>query len=387
MGPPPKPVLQLVTRLHPAMRKRIARSAEAIESKLWREDLTAVGRGRQAGRDQRAPGDPGRRRGGAVRRGPGQHLVDRARRHMTDDIYLHHKYTMPACLAGGRLPGRRHGLDRRDQRRAAGAAPRALGDLAGVRGRRAGGRRQGDRLLRPCPRDRWPVRPRPARSWQPSPPTRSPGPPCRRTWTPSAGAVSGTTSGQDGRGDARHARRGARDRRGGALSSSPDEDTGLATIRELVAEEHREDFDDRLGEVRLIYRLRDERGVYSDGWATGLARRAMLEAGRRLTASGRLHHPEHAVQLTADEARRPAARSAAAPVRTRWPSAIEWWAAATPSTTHRSSSALCRPRPRRSEWLPKRAHRSARADEHLRRQPVHGAGHRRTPRPSSAAWR
>src|SRR5215203_2021429 len=85
-------------------------------------------------------------------------------------------------------------------------------------------------------------------------------------------------------------------------SGSPDEEVGLATVRELVAEEHREDFDDRLGEVRLVYRLRDERAAYSDGWATGLARRGLLEAGRRLTASGRLHHPEHAVQLTADEA-------------------------------------------------------------------------------------
>jgi pyruvate,water dikinase len=38
-GPPPKPVLQLLTRLHPAMRQRIRMSAKAIDSKLWREDL------------------------------------------------------------------------------------------------------------------------------------------------------------------------------------------------------------------------------------------------------------------------------------------------------------------------------------------------------------
>ena len=49
-------------------------------------------------------------------------------------------------------------------------------------------------------------------------------------------------------------------------------------------------------------RLRDERGVYTDGWATGLMRRALLEAGRRLSGRGLLHDAEHAVELSVDEA-------------------------------------------------------------------------------------
>ena len=67
----------------------------------------------------------------------------------------------------------------------------------------------------------------------------------------------------------------------GGWTSAPDDDSALTALRERVPAEHRDDFDDRLGEVRLTYRIRDERGVFSDGWATGLARRAMLEVGRR----------------------------------------------------------------------------------------------------------
>ena len=50
-------------------------------------------------------------------------------------------------------------------------------------------------------------------------------------------------------------------------------------------------FDELLGEARLTYRLRDERGVYSDIWAAGLMRRAALAAGRRVTKRGRLADP------------------------------------------------------------------------------------------------
>lgn len=78
-------------------------------------------------------------------------------------------------------------------------------------------------------------------------------------------------------------------------------DDKLARVRARVPTEHLAEFDDRLGEARLMNRLRDERGVYSDGWGTGLARRAVLEAGRRLHATGRLAEPEHAVDANAAE--------------------------------------------------------------------------------------
>ncbi|MGO9489331.1 MAG: PEP-utilizing enzyme [Solirubrobacteraceae bacterium] len=74
-----------------------------------------------------------------------------------------------------------------------------------------------------------------------------------------------------------------------------------AGVREQVPEENRGEFDELLGEARLMYRLRDERGVFSDIWASGLMRRAALAAGARLAASGRLGEQEHLVDATVDE--------------------------------------------------------------------------------------
>ena len=72
-------------------------------------------------------------------------------------------------------------------------------------------------------------------------------------------------------------------------------------LRSKVPEEHRAAFDEKLAEARLVNRIRDERGVYSDGWATGLARRAVLEAGRRLQERGLLLDAEHGADLKLDE--------------------------------------------------------------------------------------
>ena len=80
-----------------------------------------------------------------------------------------------------------------------------------------------------------------------------------------------------------------------------DVDAQTAAIREKVPEEHRAEFDELLGEARLMYRLRDERGIYSDNWASGLMRRAALAAGRRVAGRGRIRDPEHMVDATLDE--------------------------------------------------------------------------------------
>jgi rifampicin phosphotransferase len=82
---------------------------------------------------------------------------------------------------------------------------------------------------------------------------------------------------------------------------APFDDARLAEIRGRLPAEQLAEFDDRLHEAQLVNRLRDERGVYSDGWATGLARRAVLEAGRRLHAAGKLAEPAHAVDMDAAE--------------------------------------------------------------------------------------
>lgn len=72
-----------------------------------------------------------------------------------------------------------------------------------------------------------------------------------------------------------------------------DVDARIAEVRDRVPEDHRAEFDQLLDEARLTYRLRDERGVFSDIWASGIMRRAAIACGRRLAATGRIEEPEH----------------------------------------------------------------------------------------------
>jgi pyruvate,water dikinase len=74
-------------------------------------------------------------------------------------------------------------------------------------------------------------------------------------------------------------------------------------VRSLVPEGEREHFDELLAEARLTYRLRDERGIYNDIWAWGLMRRAVLAAGGRLAARGRLDNPEQLLYAGYEEMR------------------------------------------------------------------------------------
>ena len=78
-------------------------------------------------------------------------------------------------------------------------------------------------------------------------------------------------------------------------------DATAADLRTAVPEEHRAAFDDLLAEGRLVYRLRDERGLYSEISAIGLLRLALLELGRRLQQSGRLDATADVLEAGADE--------------------------------------------------------------------------------------
>lgn len=60
----------------------------------------------------------------------------------------------------------------------------------------------------------------------------------------------------------------------------------IAALRASVPAEYQGKFDALLEEALHINRLRDERGHYSDGWALGIARRALREAGQRLKERG-----------------------------------------------------------------------------------------------------
>ena len=70
----------------------------------------------------------------------------------------------------------------------------------------------------------------------------------------------------------------------------------IARIRDLIPAAHRDTFDVLLAEARHNSRLRDERGNYSDVWAAGICRRAILAAGTRLAEAGRLNDATHLVE-------------------------------------------------------------------------------------------
>ena len=72
-------------------------------------------------------------------------------------------------------------------------------------------------------------------------------------------------------------------------------------VRNKVPDEHQAEFDQLLEEARYTNRLRDERGIYNEGKAFGLSRRAILEAGKRLHADGRLYKANALVHASHDE--------------------------------------------------------------------------------------
>jgi pyruvate,water dikinase len=87
----------------------------------------------------------------------------------------------------------------------------------------------------------------------------------------------------------------------GTSGDSEEIEARTARIRDQVPAEHRAEFDEILGEARLMYRLRDERGVFSDIWASGIMRRAALAAGRRVADRGGVHDAQHMIDASLDE--------------------------------------------------------------------------------------
>ena len=87
----------------------------------------------------------------------------------------------------------------------------------------------------------------------------------------------------------------------GHAPEASDREDQVANVRAKVPEAHRDQFDELLGEARLTYKIRDERGVFSDIWASGIMRRAVIACGRRLASDGRAHDAEHLVDADLEE--------------------------------------------------------------------------------------
>lgn len=76
---------------------------------------------------------------------------------------------------------------------------------------------------------------------------------------------------------------------------------GIEHVRARVPAQHRDTFDALITEARDTYRVRDERIFHGDARATGLARRAILAAGERLVTEKRADDPTHLLDATPDE--------------------------------------------------------------------------------------
>lgn len=359
MGLPPKPILQLVSRIHPEMRRRHKAAAHAIEVKLWRQDLAhwdevdkpaAIAAHRSIQEvDLAALSDPDL----------ADH-VDRCARHVIDSAYLHHKYTIPACFPVGDF--------------LAGAGEwtgASVGELMTLlRGRSTISRGFAAAELDAA-----------AKALTTSDPARAILAAAREPETILAELMADPDVGADISAYVEAVRwrcvgydvgdraagelpdvlvESLRATLAGSWAAAPDDDAALQELRERVPVEHRDEFDDRLAEVRLMYRLRDERGVYSDGWGVGLARRALLEAGRRLAARGLVLDPEHAVDLSAAEVRGLLLGNLSEPGADTVADRFAWRASVTTSEAPPFLRGMP-PSPPPAEWLPAPARRTAAA--------------------------
>lgn len=299
MKPPPAPILWLLTRVHPQMRKRIATSARAFEVKQWRKDLETWDT-----RDKPA----------AIQQHQAIQIIDvealsdealidhlaRCHEHAKRMIELHHKYTATAVVVTGDFiahatrwtdatPGEVCHLLR-------GSSPISNGFAAEelVKAGEALATSDGAKSLLRSSGDA-------AATIEALGSDPDVGPAVCAYVDAVRFRSVGYDVGDPTAGEMPDMLLQALQTAAEGLQAKASDTKALADLRAKVPAEHVAGFDECLAEARHVNRLRDERGVYSDGWATGLARRALLEAGRRLHDRGQLLAVEHAVDLRLDE--------------------------------------------------------------------------------------
>jgi phosphohistidine swiveling domain-containing protein len=302
-GPPPAPILWLLTRLHPAMRKRIQIGQRALEDRIWHEDLRRwdeEDKPRATARHRALLAlEPSALDDSALLR----HLTDCAV-HVADMLRLHHRYTMPACVPigdflthvsdwTGREPGEILQLLRGSSQVSLGFSAAELEQLAeALRNDPSAAaivESEGDSVaileaLRQAPGPAGEA----ARAF------------LDLVWHRALSYdISEKANGELPTmllGGIRSSLHGQNQTRGSDITDK------AQALRAQVPDAHKAEFDRLLGEARAVSRLRDERGMYAECWAIGIGRRALLELGRRLVALGKLESAEHGVFLEMDEA-------------------------------------------------------------------------------------
>jgi pyruvate,water dikinase len=86
-----------------------------------------------------------------------------------------------------------------------------------------------------------------------------------------------------------------------AVSADTAGDHAFSSLLEQIDQSHRAEFTNLVGEARTLYGLRDENGPLTVEWPAGIARHVILEAGRRLVRIGALDELEHVFDATIGE--------------------------------------------------------------------------------------
>jgi phosphohistidine swiveling domain-containing protein len=297
VGHPPKEVWEELARNHPEIRRRLATSATVFERKLWREDLERW--------DREVKPAAVRAHLALLEVDPDTldttellEYLDRCRENQIQGAYIHHLFNVPALLPVGDFLVHAQEWTGR-------TAAELLGLLQGANPDPLGADDELEHLVGGLRLDAAATRV-----------LTSAGEPgevvaALRSLPGDTGALASAyiervayrpVNGEDVGDPSVHelpelivgAIRAAFER----LETPPANDLERKTseVRDAVPARDRATFDGLLGEARATYRLRDERGTYADLWAIGIMRRAILAAGRRLTAAGRLADPTHLVE-------------------------------------------------------------------------------------------
>ncbi len=304
-GPPPKPILWLLTRLHPKLRARIHDSGAAFAEKRWREDLA-----RWDGEDK--PNalaahkrllaiEPGSLDDQAL----GDHLAA-CETHLGAMIQLHHRYTITSTIPTGDLlvhvsdwTGKPVGAILATLR---GSTPMSNGFSSGELAALAQAIRADDAAKALLASRAEPLALLDGLRAADGATGEAARALLDLVWHRAVGyQISERATGEMPELIVSAIR--AATSEAGAHATADDSVAKIAALREEIPAAHRARFDELLAEARSINRLRDERGLYADCWAVGIARRGLLEAGRRLTERGRLGAKEHAVDLSLQELR------------------------------------------------------------------------------------
>jgi pyruvate,water dikinase len=300
-GPPPKPIFKLLTWFHPEIRRRIARSREVLEKKLWREQV------REWDEQVKPALAQAHQRLLAVElsslsdEGLAAHIRECAEG-LAHAIYTHHRFNGCAIVPVGDYlvhASEWTGLSRTELLAALrGTSPISAGATAEL-AKLSKAIRDGSEARAALTSGRAPA--------EVLRELREAGGEVGEAMRDYLGLVGyRAVTGYD-----------VADRTGlempeiliGAIRSAveqPQAQAGdgaeaLAKVRDAVPGAHRVQFDELLAEARFVFRMRDERTLLNDVIMTGITRRALLEAGRRLAQRGRIDDASHAVDLVSEE--------------------------------------------------------------------------------------